>query len=761
MKKLLFVLDDCIFLFALTFIVGCSGGVSAPPPLQLLAITSSIPPGGAVGGTYGGSSNGYTFQASGGVAPYKWSWSAGVQSALPPGLNFTSGGVMSGVPTAPGIYDVIVTVTDSGLHVMQASAEFKIRIAPGGVLAIAFAGLPGGTVGTPYGIANHASNDVPYTAFTLGATGGSGDYAWSWVPAQGSSLPPGLTLRVLSLTSGGGTRCCVTVQVPVIEGTPSGAGSYSVVVTVTDSETPPAQAKGTFKVAISAATAASAKVAESSHVQHTRYKLIDLGTFGGPASYFSNGFDGILNRQGTAAGWADTSTPDPEPTFCFNFDCFVSHAFRWQNGDLTDLESLATGWSSAATWVNDSGQVVGISENGVIDPLIGFPEFRAVLWKNGGITDLGTLGGGYESIANAVNDRGQVVGFATNTIPDPFSFFPFPGATQSRAFLWQEGAMQDLGTLGGPDATAVSINDRGQVAGQSYTNSTPNPVLDPCGSFAVNVPTEDPFIWKNGKMTDLGTLGGTCGFVTGQNDRGQVIGQSDLAGDLTSHPFLWTESRGMQDLGTLGGDTGVANWINNDGDIAGKADLPGSPPQNHNAVLWKNGVIIDLGTLPGDACANAYYVNTRGQVVGTSENRALCSVPTGEHAFLWEEGGPMVDLNSLIPRGSSLQLTFAVAINDRGEIAGFGVPAGCAPQDVEFCGHAYVLIPCERDGETGCGANAEAANVAAPRSSAILLNRAGLVKSPQPGLTPRGTLAAWRVQMLGRYQVSELGTQKN
>jgi probable HAF family extracellular repeat protein len=151
----------------------------------------------------------------------------------------------------------------------------------------------------------------------------------------------------------------------------------------------------------------------------------------------------------------------------------------------------------------------------------------------------------------------------------------------------------------------------------------------------------------------------------------------------------------MRDLGTLGGDTGVANWINDEGDIAGKADLPGTPPQNHDAVLWQDGAIIDLGTLPGDSCANAYYVNRRGQVVGTSESRDLCLVPTGEHAFLREDEGPMVDLNSLIPPNSSLQLTFAVAINDRGEIVGFGVPAGCAPQDVGICGHAYILIPCD------------------------------------------------------------------
>ncbi len=431
--------------------------------------------------------------------------------------------------------------------------------------------------------------------------------------------------------------------------------------------------------------------------KHHHYKLIDLGTFGGPTSYFTNGFDGILNNHGTAAGWADTSTPDPVPSFCYNPDCFVSHAFQWQSGVLTDLGTLVAGWSSNAFWISGNGLIAGNSQNGEIDPLIpGFPEFRAVLWQKGGITDLGTLEGGYESLAGAVNNRGQVAGAALNTIPDPFCLLA-PGfcTTQTRAFLWQNGAMQDLGALGtGNDALASFINEPGQIAGISYTNTTPSPVT--------GLPTQDPFLWQNGTMLDLGTLGGTLGSATALNNRGEVVGQSNLAGDLIFHPFLWTKSRGMQDLGTFGGDTGTTEWINDAGEVVGKADLPGS--QTHDAFLWKNGVLTDLGTLPGDACSLAYQVNSRGQVVGTSEDQTLCSIPTGEHAFLWEHGGPMVDLNSLIPPDSSLSLVFAFANNDRGEIAGIGVPPGCSLQDVGTCGHAYVLIPCDEShpGLEGC-----------------------------------------------------------
>ena len=175
----------------------------------------------------------------------------------------------------------------------------------------------------------------------------------------------------------------------------------------------------------------------------------------------------------------------------------------------------------------------------------------------------------------------QAVGFFSNTVADPFSFFGSFYPYQIRAFLWQDGAMRDLGTLGGPDATANLVNERGQIAGQSYTNTTPNPVT--------GLPTADPFLWEKGRMLDLGTLGGTSGFPYALNNLGQVVGTSNLAGDIYYHPFVWSEDRGMQDLGTLGGNTGLTNWINDAGEIAGKTDLPGSSPQNHDAVLWRNG----------------------------------------------------------------------------------------------------------------------------------------------------------------------------
>jgi probable HAF family extracellular repeat protein len=412
--------------------------------------------------------------------------------------------------------------------------------------------------------------------------------------------------------------------------------------------------------------------------KHHQYKLIDLGTFGGPNSSFPS-LNHILTKHGAAAGGADTSVPDPEyPNFdpFDGPDPFIQHAFLWQNGIKTDLGALPGVNTSYPSGINARGQVCGASRNGLVDPITGLLEAVAVLWREGGIVELGSLGGNF-SLSTGINSRAQVTGTASNPIPDPFSLLGV--GTQARAFLWNDGVMHDLGTLGGPDSFAEILNDRGQVAGESYTNSIPN--------GTTGVPTIDPFLWDDGQMRDLGILGGTIGHSDDLNNHGQVAGYSNLAGDLTTHPTLW--SRGaLIDLGTLGGDNGFANVLNESGDVVGKADLAGS--QTHDGFLWRNGVMTDLGTVPGDPCSNAYGINSQDQVVGASSD---CQV--GLHAFLWENSGPMIDLNTLISPGSGLQLTYGLSINERGEIAGIGLLANGDQ-------HAFLLIPCDENHPGEC-----------------------------------------------------------
>jgi probable HAF family extracellular repeat protein len=324
-------------------------------------------------------------------------------------------------------------------------------------------------------------------------------------------------------------------------------------------------------------------------------------------------------------------------------------------------------------------------------------------------------------MANAVNNWGQVVGGATNATPDalansfykagvgPYAGFPglaeFPFSTEMHAFLRDRGTLLDLGTLGGPDSYAEFINNTGQVAGFSFTNSAPN--------STTGFPTVDPFLWENGEMKDLGTLGGTAGFAGDINDEGIVVGQSNLAGDATYHPFLWKGNQ-MTDILTLGGNDGGALRINDAGVVVGWADTPGS--QVHHAVLWHNGAMTDLGTVGTDPCSVAFSVNARGQVVGDSGDGSGIETCLGKlHGFLWEGGGPMLDLSTLFaPLASGIEFTAAGHIGDDGSILGFGLlPNGD--------GHAMLLVPCDATHEDApaCHANpAEAENTAAIRNLA-------------------------------------------
>jgi len=415
---------------------------------------------------------------------------------------------------------------------------------------------------------------------------------------------------------------------------------------------------------------------EKASTQKPRYRLEDLGTFGGPTSLFFEFNNNLNSYRGLATNCADTANLDPDfPNVnpLFGGDPYIQHAFRATSEGLTDLGALAGGTSSCGQGINVRGHVAGYSSNGGIDQHSGTPEIEGVLWRDGEIIDLGNFGGG-NSYAAAINDRDQVAGNAYNSIPDPYSgqIFFF-GATQVHAFLWQDGHIQDLGTLGGPDSIAVYLNERGDVAGFSLTNSTPN--------ATTGIPTIDPFLWSRGKMQDLGTLGGTIGIPNGLNNRGQVVGFSNLAGDQAGHAFFW-ERGALKDMGTLGGSFSSANGLNDQGVVVGQANLAGD--SHWDAFLWENGKMRDLGNL---GCAsNAFAINSRKQVVGTS----LLSDCATLHSTLWQEG-KIYDLNDLIPPGSGFELLAASYINETGVIAGIGRPPRCTGAD--DCLHAFLLFP--------------------------------------------------------------------
>lgn len=316
---------------------------------------------------------------------------------------------------------------------------------------------------------------------------------------------------------------------------------------------------------------------------------------------------------------------------------------------ITDLGTLG-GDTSQAFGINNKGHVVGLAK---LDAQI----YHAFYWDGETMTDLGTLGGP-QSSAVGINDADLIIGWCHIASGDV------------HACLWQAGVIQDLGTFGGRSSGAFGINGSGQVVGSASIID----ITDPQN------PVEKPraFLWQNGVMQNLGTLGGNQSGAYDINDIGQVVGYAMPAGDpgvIDDHAFLW-QGGVMQDLGTLGGPESGAYAINNIGQVVGVAETAG---YEAHGFLWQNGLMQDLGTLGGGSLSYAYDINDSGQVVGQSLTAAQ-----GYRAFLWENG-QMKDLNTLIPTDSGWVLREARAINKRGQIVGYGVINGQA--------HAFLLTP--------------------------------------------------------------------
>ena len=114
----------------------------------------------------------------------------------------------------------------------------------------------------------------------------------------------------------------------------------------------------------------------------------------------------------------------------------------------------------------------------------------------------------------------------------------------------------DLGTLGGPSANALGINNAGQVVGEADTVAGPR----------------HPYLWDSGVMIDLGTFNdGRIGSASAINEAGQVVGFSEIAAFGDWHAFLW-DGAGLTDLGTLGGDESAAHGINGPAQVVGRSN---------------------------------------------------------------------------------------------------------------------------------------------------------------------------------------------
>jgi probable HAF family extracellular repeat protein len=364
-----------------------------------------------------------------------------------------------------------------------------------------------------------------------------------------------------------------------------------------------------------------------------------------------------------------------------------SNAFAQQSYKITDMGlNHSTDNFSMVMGLNNEGWAENM--DGFVNPPIKststtIASGRAVIYAHGRNIDLGTLGG-KNSWTNygGINDRGEAVGLAETSVPDPDGedMCAFSTKLTCRPFLWRDGHMMALPTLGGNNGQASAINNRELIVGISETT-----VQDSGCSPSKPGKIISPVFWKRGEVHALPTVAGDPdGFVQGLNDRGQAVGSSGNCSNIATHAVLW-ENETASELPNLGHDGNDAYAINDHGQAVGyvsTADGSTIVPS-----LWSDGVrraVTNLGILPGDGAAFATGINNRGQVVGSTFNSMGWS-----RGFIWQDN-VLTDLNSLVRGDSNLYIIAASNINERGQISGMAsVMSG--PDEGKI--HAILLTP--------------------------------------------------------------------
>jgi probable HAF family extracellular repeat protein len=306
---------------------------------------------------------------------------------------------------------------------------------------------------------------------------------------------------------------------------------------------------------------------------------------------------------------------------------------------ITTLNVLPGGIDSFAFGLNDIRQVSGDSR---LDRSTDIGQSRPVIWDYSGLpAELWSdqLVGGS---AADINNNGIVVGRygSGSGIPTPG-----PGVPPGRGFIWDSvNGRRDLGLAPVGNSMVAAVNDSGQVAGTSEILETV--IIDgmPESTFIPH-----PFIWDEANgIRDLGNLGGLGGFANSINSQGQVVGWSTTADGL-QRAFFWSETSGIQAIPTIAGGQSRAFAVNDLGQVLGSEDGVG-------AFIWDQlhgAQVIPVG---------GYAFNNLAQVVGG---------PIGD-LLLWDQPNGVRHITYLLPPNTGWQLEIAFAMNDAGDIVGYG-----------------------------------------------------------------------------------------
>ncbi len=335
---------------------------------------------------------------------------------------------------------------------------------------------------------------------------------------------------------------------------------------------------------------------------------------------------------------------------------------------VIDLGTLPGGTMSKAHALNSRDQVVGMG---------GYPGngflWAAWLWQEGRLSALSMPNEGLAGVAEHINNQGQIIGQSYQLIGDHSGNDADEGGL--KALSVGQGVMR-LGNKGSarflpflmrderaefflhPDAGQVSlraINNKGHIIGWIDTFHQVQPNQPPRE-------TRKSFLWSEGKLMDIMAPDGGKFQAYDLNDMGQVIGTAD-SGEW-SHAWLWQNGR-MSDLGTLGRYS-TPHAINVAGQVVGTSASDEQKREDDNPVhgfLWEGGTMINLDGTSETRESRPLAINAHGQIVGQLD------IKDGPiYGFLWQDG-KMHDLNELVDPASGWQILEAVDINDQGQIA--------------------------------------------------------------------------------------------
>lgn len=330
--------------------------------------------------------------------------------------------------------------------------------------------------------------------------------------------------------------------------------------------------QGTKKMMTSRRVAAASMVlflscltAPSGAAVPSQYTIRDLGTFGGE-TFYARG----INDLGQIVGLTNSTS------------------LLWQSGAFTSLGKMPGGEVPSANDINDSGLIIGSYYTG---------HQRAAWRTTTGVWTAFPTYGGSTSIAVAVNDTGQVAGWA------------YDSSERGKAFVWtQSGGMTQLGTLGGTESFSEGMNSSGQIVGHSRTAS---------GAMR-------PFIWQDGAIREIST---TATYAEDINDSGWIVVRNN-----TNQLFL-TNEQVTNSLSLL--QAPVA--INNAGQVVGVSEYPVRGLLAQDGTTYKLADLLPAGH--GWTLTAVYDINESGQIVGYGTNssgqtRSFLMTPVPEPAML-------------------------------------------------------------------------------------------------------------------------------